>query len=399
MAGESESILLQRFQGRGDSEAFSEIVRRHVGMVYGVCVRLLEDKSDAADVTQETFFSLTRQAREVSGSVAGWLHRVATRKCVDLIRRGKARRRTERAYAAEKVRSAETWQELSPHVDQAMGDMHEELRSVLVEHFFEGKTTTQIAKERKISQATVSRRLNHGLELLQVSLKKKGLLATVAVVGALLAEARAEAVPAALAQEMAKMAMVGSGAAGGVQAAGGGVLSAMQVKVVTAVAVMAIGAGSVLTYNELSQPADRGEPKAAEITGKVPGRRVSASRPNRRSGGPTVVVTGGVAPAQGGTSEGQAEAPDSETFDEWFERVFAEESGQDGVGEEPVGLAMGSFGEVPMGGMAMGGMPPAEGEPNEEAVALGAMLGGTYLPDVPPAEANEAREDLPSDDQ
>ncbi|MCD6394383.1 MAG: hypothetical protein J7M40_12845 [Planctomycetes bacterium] len=44
---ESESVLLQRFASTGDAEAFSEIVRRHAGMVYGMSLRVLSD----ADLT------------------------------------------------------------------------------------------------------------------------------------------------------------------------------------------------------------------------------------------------------------------------------------------------------------------------------------------------------------
>ena len=41
---ESETILLRRFAATGDPEAFSEIVRRHAGLVYGACLRVLADK-------------------------------------------------------------------------------------------------------------------------------------------------------------------------------------------------------------------------------------------------------------------------------------------------------------------------------------------------------------------
>lgn len=53
---ESESVLLQRFARTGDSEAFSELVRRYAGLVYGACLRILADKDRAADAVQDTFF-------------------------------------------------------------------------------------------------------------------------------------------------------------------------------------------------------------------------------------------------------------------------------------------------------------------------------------------------------
>lgn len=80
---ESEIALLRRFAGTRDAEAFREIVRRHAGLVYGVALRILSDVDRASDVAQETFLQLTKDADMVSGSLPGWLHRVATHKAID----------------------------------------------------------------------------------------------------------------------------------------------------------------------------------------------------------------------------------------------------------------------------------------------------------------------------
>ncbi len=74
-----DSLLLQRFCDSRDPEAFSEIVRLYAGVVYGACQRIVNDSDLAADVAQETFFQLLRNAGSVSGSLAGWLNTVATR--------------------------------------------------------------------------------------------------------------------------------------------------------------------------------------------------------------------------------------------------------------------------------------------------------------------------------
>jgi RNA polymerase sigma-70 factor (ECF subfamily) len=84
---ETEAVLLQRFATGADAEAFAELVRRYVRMVYSTAWRMLKDESDANDVTQETFFELTRQAGRITGSLACWLHRVATQKSIDVVRR------------------------------------------------------------------------------------------------------------------------------------------------------------------------------------------------------------------------------------------------------------------------------------------------------------------------
>ena len=73
----SDQLLLERFASTRDGESFAELVRRHGGMVYGVCRRVLQDSALAEDAAQETFLHLLRQPAAVSESLVGWLHRVA----------------------------------------------------------------------------------------------------------------------------------------------------------------------------------------------------------------------------------------------------------------------------------------------------------------------------------
>ncbi|MEI6914457.1 MAG: sigma factor [Armatimonadota bacterium] len=49
----------------GDEEAFAELVRRNVGLVYWTCFRVTSSPQDAEDVTQEGFLELARKAGPV----------------------------------------------------------------------------------------------------------------------------------------------------------------------------------------------------------------------------------------------------------------------------------------------------------------------------------------------
>jgi len=207
---ESEAILLRRFATGADAEAFAELVRRYVQMVYSASWRVLKDETDATDVTQETFFELTRHAGRISGSLAGWLHRVATQKSIDVIRRTAHRRKRERVYARGRPVEVQSWQDMSEHVDLALDSLPEAMRTILLDHFVSGKTTGQIAAERGFSQATVSRRVNAGLEQLRGVLRRKGLLVTTAALGTMLLENTAQAVSATVMGGLGRMAMVGT---------------------------------------------------------------------------------------------------------------------------------------------------------------------------------------------
>src|SRR5512141_2759790 len=92
---EAEQALLQQFASNGDPQAFSLIARHYAGLVYGACLRITGNQEQAADTAQETFFHLAQHGREVSGSLAGWLHRVAVRKALDVVRSDVARHRRE----------------------------------------------------------------------------------------------------------------------------------------------------------------------------------------------------------------------------------------------------------------------------------------------------------------
>ena len=265
---DSEVVLLERFSTQADAEAFAQLVQRYAGMVYSTSWRVLQDEGEAADVTQETFFELTRQAGRISGSLGNWLHSVATRKSVDTIRRATSRRRREQVYVESRPAGVQTWQDLSGHVDQALDEVEESLKSLLVEHFFAGKTTVQLAQEHGLSQATISRRISDGLEQLRGKLRRQGLLVAGAAIGTMLMENTSMAVPATVTAELTKMALVG--ATGATACAGGGAVAttkvAMGLKAVVcaAAATAIVGAGS---YMYLARPTDAPQGPPASMSG------------------------------------------------------------------------------------------------------------------------------------
>lgn len=72
----------------GSLEAFNELVERHQGAVYGLCLRLLGSPQAAEDATQEAFLSAYRAVHSFSGSnVRGWLLRIAANESKDELRR------------------------------------------------------------------------------------------------------------------------------------------------------------------------------------------------------------------------------------------------------------------------------------------------------------------------
>lgn len=255
-----EAMLLERYARRGDAEAFSEIVRLYAGMVYGTCRRILGDPEQAADAAQETFFQLVKHADQVRESLISWLHRVATHKAVDRIRRESNRRHCEKEYCAGKLQRADQWQEVSPYVDEAIDELEESLRRILTCHFLQGQSMNRIAEAEQVSQATISRRVETALDQLRQSLERRGVVVAGAGLGTMLVSAFVEAAPAGVLEELGKMAMVGttaavsgSAAAGtvtaGASAAGTATGLGLASKLAVAVVVAALGTAGYIVYH------------------------------------------------------------------------------------------------------------------------------------------------------
>jgi DNA-directed RNA polymerase specialized sigma24 family protein len=96
-----DSELLCRFAATGAEGEFTELLRRHGPLVWAVCRRVLGDVHAAEDVFQATFLQLARKAGTLrrDGSLASWLHTVATRLAHRALLAEQRRRRRDRDSA------------------------------------------------------------------------------------------------------------------------------------------------------------------------------------------------------------------------------------------------------------------------------------------------------------
>ena len=161
--------------------------------------RLTGSDADALDVAQSCFLDLARKADVVNGSVVGWLHSAATFRATDVIRRRDARRQHEQAAAVVRSQMAAAgadWADIEPRVDASIAALDDELREPLILHFLQGHSQIDVAARLGVSQSTISRRLERGVECLR---EKLGPTLACSALAAMLAEhAAAPSAPAAV---------------------------------------------------------------------------------------------------------------------------------------------------------------------------------------------------------
>lgn len=210
-APDHDMALLDRYVRLHDEEAFAAIVKRYAGMVYHTTLRVLGDNARAEEVAQDTFFQLVKRGDTVQQSLAGWLHRTATRLAIDVLRSDGSRQVRESNFHAVNPKEVDRWQELSPYIDQALAAMPDESRDLLVKHFLEGRTQSQLAMELNVSRPTVNRRVRAALEELRARLGKLGVTAAVTVVFLScqgVTHASSSPAPLTLVSELGKMSLI-----------------------------------------------------------------------------------------------------------------------------------------------------------------------------------------------
>jgi RNA polymerase sigma factor (sigma-70 family) len=202
-ADQTDGHLLRRFVHHHDESAFEALLRRHGGMVWGVCRRSLGHEQDAEDVFQATFLVLARQAARVRKpeALASWLHgtarRLAHRAKRDLSRRHNYEQRA-RMTTVSGACSEIALRELQELLDHEVERLPVKYREVFMRCVLSGQTKEEIATALGCDPGTVSVHLCRARKRLQQQLARRGMVFPAALTAAALTQTGASATPAHL---------------------------------------------------------------------------------------------------------------------------------------------------------------------------------------------------------
>lgn len=218
-----DAELLRRYAEEKSEEAFAELVRRHLDLVYGVAHRQVGgDAHLAQDVAQVVFTALARKAPSLASRpvLAGWLHRSAQFAAIDVVRAERRRRtREEEVHAmSDRITPAENsppdWEKLRPLLDRTIAELGEQDRDAVVLRFFNGRSFADIGASLRLTENAARMRVERALEKLRTHLARQGVTSTTAALAAGLVHQAGVAAPAGLAATVTG-ATVGAGAAAG----------------------------------------------------------------------------------------------------------------------------------------------------------------------------------------
>jgi RNA polymerase sigma-70 factor, ECF subfamily len=147
---QASDLELAKLAQETDDTAFAEIVRRYSPRVFQVASRFFRERAQVEDASQETFLrAYTHLADyEGRGSLEGWLTRIATTTCLNLLRASQRRPEADLAeipeveaewldnqlagVSAERHRSAEKSRDAADLADRVLGTLSPDDRLVLM---------------------------------------------------------------------------------------------------------------------------------------------------------------------------------------------------------------------------------------------------------------------------
>ena len=154
---------------QGDVEAYNLLVSRWEKRIFNYLLRLVSNREDALDISQETFLKAYQNLRKLDDPArfSAWLFRIAHNEAFSLLRRRKPESELSeprpRDYAGRLLPI-----ELSLAVESALKVLNEDQREAVLLKVYQGFKFDEMAEILEIPVSTVKSRLYTALDLLRL---------------------------------------------------------------------------------------------------------------------------------------------------------------------------------------------------------------------------------------
>ena len=178
----AKDFELTQAAAAGNMSAFEEIYQRHHRRVYSICLRMLQNATEAEDLTQDVFIQLYRKIGSFRGDSAftTWLHRLTVNQVLMHFRKRnvKFEKTTEEGETPVQVVGGTENPRKMPVVDKiaienAIAQLPNGYRNVFVLHDVEGYEHEEVAKILGCSVGTSKSQLHKARLKLRKLLQKK----------------------------------------------------------------------------------------------------------------------------------------------------------------------------------------------------------------------------------
>lgn len=155
---------------KGSDDAFAHLVEAYQGPVFNICYRLLGDRVEAEDASQETFLRAYRNLRsyDLERKFSSWLLSIASHYCIDRLRRRRVRWVSledlpadgEPLDAGPGPEAVSHQRERASRVENLLLGLGPQDRSVIVLRYWHDMGVEEIAQTLALTESAVKSRLH-----------------------------------------------------------------------------------------------------------------------------------------------------------------------------------------------------------------------------------------------
>ena len=186
--GPADGELVLKAQ-QGDLHAFDELVERYHGKIYGLTYNMTSNREDAEDLTQEVFVKAFEALPRFKGksSFYTWLYRIAVNKTINYRKKRNRKRALSLDQFDQEIKLDDAYHdltakgsplrnislsELQKKLNEALQNLSEKHRTVVVMHDMQGIPHEEISKVVGASVGTVRSRLFYARRQMQSELSE-----------------------------------------------------------------------------------------------------------------------------------------------------------------------------------------------------------------------------------
>lgn len=155
-----------------DEVGFAQLIKKYQDLVYSTCFRLLGNRADAEDLSQEVFLEVFRSLAYLKNTedMTGWIYRISYTKCISFLRRKNPAKASPGSDAEKVILQMEVatresnretphqdleQKEAAAHLFEKIDKLPEKQKRAFLMHKFEGYSHREICETLDLTQASV----------------------------------------------------------------------------------------------------------------------------------------------------------------------------------------------------------------------------------------------------
>ena len=160
---------------RGDIESFNRLIERWEKRIFNYLLRILSDREDAMDVSQEVFLKAYQKIRTLQDAerFSYWLFRIAHNEAYSLVRKSRPEEEWNGHGDGPEWSRRMAPVEVSLAIETALARLSPEQREAVVLKVYQGFKFEEIGEILGTPVSTIKPRLYTGLELLRQTLEPR----------------------------------------------------------------------------------------------------------------------------------------------------------------------------------------------------------------------------------